>query len=74
MEKPSKRIVGFFRHAAQGLRAQADSLSAGRGGGKSSLAERLKSLWKSSIYVLKVATNSVLFESPLSLFDPDPGR
>src|SRR5205823_13868426 len=43
------------------------------GGGKSSLAERLKSLMEiNPIYVLKAGDElSPVFESPLSLFDPE---
>ncbi len=43
------------------------------GGGKSSLAERLKSLMEvHPIYVLKAGDElSPVFESPLSLFDPE---
>ena len=46
MEDTIERIVGFFRHAAQGLeeRKQILYLLGPVGGGKSSLAERLKSL------------------------------
>ena len=56
MEETIERIVGFFRHAAQGLeeRKQILYLLGPVGGGKSSLAERLKSLVeKCPIYVLK---------------------
>jgi len=44
MEDTIERIVGFFRHAAQGLedRKQVLYLLGPVGGGKSSLAERLK--------------------------------
>src|SRR3712207_9535960 len=46
MEETIERIVGFFRHAAQGLeeRKQILYLLGPVGGGKSSLAERLKPL------------------------------
>ena len=46
MEETIERIVGFFRHAAQGLeeRKQIMYLLGPVGGGKSSLAERLKAL------------------------------
>ncbi|MBF0374548.1 MAG: PrkA family serine protein kinase [Alphaproteobacteria bacterium] len=75
MEETIERIVGFFRHAAQGLeeRKQIIYLLGPVGGGKSSLAERLKSLMeKCPIYVLKAGKDlSPLFESPLALFDPD---
>ena len=56
MEETIERIVGFFRHAAQGLeeRKQVLYLLGPVGGGKSSLAERLKQLMeKEPIYVLK---------------------
>ncbi|MBF0394149.1 MAG: PrkA family serine protein kinase [Alphaproteobacteria bacterium] len=75
MEETIERIVGFFRHAAQGLeeRKQIIYLLGPVGGGKSSLAERLKTLMeKCPIYVLKAGKDlSPLFESPLALFDPD---
>src|SRR5580704_1088883 len=54
MEETIERIVGFFRHAAQGLeeRKQVLYLLGPVGGGKSSLAERLKQLMeKEPIYV-----------------------
>src|SRR6187549_2549464 len=74
LEETIERIVGFFRHAAQGLeeKKQILYLLGPVGGGKSSIAERLKDLMeKCPIYVL--ATNdgvSPIFESPLGLFDP----
>src|SRR5271169_5138806 len=75
MEETIERIVGFFRHAAQGLeeRKQILYLLGPVGGGKSSLAERLKSLMEvHPIYVLKAGDElSTVFESPLSLFDPE---
>ena len=75
MEETIERIVSFFRHAAQGLeeRKQILYLLGPVGGGKSSLAERLKSLMEvHPIYVLKADNDiSPVFESPLSLFDPD---
>ncbi|SHI05516.1 PrkA family serine protein kinase [Bradyrhizobium erythrophlei] len=75
MEETIERIVGFFRHAAQGLeeRKQILYLLGPVGGGKSSLAERLKSLTEvNPIYVLKAGDElSPVFESPLSLFDPE---
>src|SRR6202012_1523438 len=74
MEETIERIVGFFRHAAQGLeeRKQILYLLGPVGGGKSSLAERLKALMEvHPIYVLKAGDEiSPVFESPLSLFDP----
>jgi serine protein kinase len=75
MEETVERIVGFFRHAAQGLeeRKQILYLLGPVGGGKSSLAERLKALMEvHPIYVLKAGDDlSPVFESPLSLFDPE---
>src|SRR5471032_1795281 len=75
MEETIERIVGFFRHAAQGLeeRKQILYLLGPVGGGKSSLAERLKALMETHpIYVLKAGDEiSPVFESPLGLFDPD---
>ncbi len=74
LEETIERIVSFFRHAAQGLeeRKQILYLLGPVGGGKSSLAERLKELMeKCPIYVLKAGEEiSPLYESPLGLFDP----
>src|ERR1700729_1784516 len=76
MEETIERIVAFFRHAAQGLeeRKQILYLLGPVGGGKSSLAERLKALMEvHPIYVLKAGNElSPVFESPLGLFDPLP--
>ncbi len=75
MEETIERIVGYFRHSAQGLeeRKQILYLLGPVGGGKSSLAERLKALMeKYPIYVLKAGKEvSPMFESPLGLFDPE---
>src|ERR1700733_1624040 len=75
MEETIERIVAFFRHSAQGLeeRKQILYLLGPVGGGKSSLAERLKALLEvHPIYVLKAGDDlSPVFESPLGLFDPD---
>ncbi|WP_267423799.1 PrkA family serine protein kinase [Methylobacterium sp. GC_Met_2] len=75
MEETIERIVSFFRHAAQGLeeRKQILYLLGPVGGGKSSLAERLKLLMEvHPVYVLKAGDEvSPVFESPLGLFDPD---
>ncbi len=75
MEETIERIVGFFRHAAQGLeeRKQILYLLGPVGGGKSSLAERLKGLMeKCPVYVLQAGDElSPVFESPLSLFEPE---
>jgi len=74
LEETIERIVGFFRHAAQGLeeRKQILYLLGPVGGGKSSLAERLKELMEvCPVYVLKAGDEvSPIFESPLGLFDP----
>ena len=74
LEETIERIVGFFRHAAQGLeeRKQILYLLGPVGGGKSSLAERLKELMESCpVYVLKAGDEiSPIFESPLGLFEP----
>lgn len=74
LEDTIERIVSYFRHAAQGLeeRKQILYLLGPVGGGKSSLAERLKELMeKCPIYVLKAGDEiSPVFESPLGLFDP----
>jgi len=70
MEECIENIASFFRHAAQGLeeRKQILYLLGPVGGGKSSLAETLKSLMeKQPIYVIK---GSPVFESPLGLFNP----
>ena len=72
MEDTIEQIVSFFKHAAQGLeeKKQILYLLGPVGGGKSSLAERLKQLMeRSSIYVL-VADDEVspVWESPLGLF------
>ena len=75
LEETIERIVGFFRHAAQGLeeRKQILYLLGPVGGGKSSLAERLKELMEQRpVYVLKAGDEvSPIFESPLGLFDPN---
>jgi serine protein kinase len=71
MEDAIAQIVAFFKHAAQGLeeRKQILYLLGPVGGGKSSIAERLKQLMeKQPIYALK---GSPVNESPLGLFSPD---
>jgi serine protein kinase len=74
LEETIERIVGYFRHAAQGLeeRKQILYLLGPVGGGKSSLADRLKDLMEQRpIYVLATQDEvSPVFESPLGLFDP----
>ena len=75
MEETIERIVGYFQHAAQGLeeRKQILYLLGPVGGGKSSLAERLKHLMEQQpVYVLGTADQiSPVLESPLGLFDPE---
>lgn len=73
MEDAIERIVGYFRHAAQGLeeRKQILYLLGPVGGGKSSLAERLKELIEVyPIYALATEDGEIspVFESPLGLF------
>lgn len=71
MEEPIEQIVAFLKHAAQGLeeKKQILYLLGPVGGGKSSLAERLKQLMqKMTFYALK---DSPVNESPLGLFSPD---
>ena len=74
MEETVERIVGYFTYAAQGLEEarQILYLLGPVGGGKSSLAERLKSLMeRHPIYVLMAGDEiSPIFESPLGLFNP----
>ena len=69
MEEAIERIVAFLTHAAQGLEEskQVLYLLGPVGGGKSSLAEKLKELMQSvPFYAIK---GSPVFESPLALFD-----
>ena len=71
MEECIEQIVSFFKHGAQGLeeKKQILYLLGPVGGGKSSLAEKLKSLMEQMpIYCLK---GSPVFESPLGLFNPE---
>ena len=70
MEEAIENIVSYFRHAAQGLeeKKQILYLLGPVGGGKSSLAERLKSLMEHvPFYAIK---DSPVHESPLGLFKP----
>ena len=65
MEETIEQIVSYFRHAAQGLeeKKQILYLLGPVGGGKSSLAEKLKSLMEHQpIYAIK---DSPINESPL---------
>ena len=71
LEEAIEQIVSFFKHAAQGLeeRKQILYLLGPVGGGKSSIAERLKAVMEARpIYALK---GSPVNESPLGLFSPD---
>ncbi len=71
MEETIENIVSYFRHAAQGLeeKKQILYLLGPVGGGKSSLAEKLKYLLeKVPFYAVK---GSPVHESPLGLFNPD---
>ena len=71
MEEVIEHIVSYFRHAAQGLeeKKQILYLLGPVGGGKSSLAERLKYLMeKVPFYCIK---GSPVHESPLGLFNVD---
>ena len=71
MEDTIEQIVAYFRHAAQGLeeRKQILYLLGPVGGGKSSLAEKLKHLMEqSNFYAIK---GSPINESPLGLFSPE---
>lgn len=69
MEESIEQIVSYLRHAAQGLeeKKQILYLLGPVGGGKSSLAEKLKELMqKIPIYAIK---DSPVNDSPLCLFD-----
>ncbi|MGI4849052.1 MAG: PrkA family serine protein kinase, partial [Janthinobacterium lividum] len=68
-EEVIEQVVSYFRHAAQGLeeRKQILYLLGPVGGGKSSIAEKLKSLMESvPFYCIK---GSPVNESPLGLFN-----
>tara|TARA_R110002167_G_scaffold66848_5_gene189157 strand:- start:9134 stop:11059 length:1926 start_codon:yes stop_codon:yes gene_type:complete len=70
MEEAIEQIVSYFKHAAQGLeeKKQILYLLGPVGGGKSSLAERLKELMQSiPFYAIK---GSPINETPLGLFNP----
>ena len=76
MEEAIERIVGYFTHSAQGLeeKKQILYLLGPVGGGKSSIAERLKELiQKFPIYALADAEGNLspVFESPLNLFNKE---
>lgn len=69
-EEVIEQVVAYFRHAAQGLeeRKQILYLLGPVGGGKSSIAEKLKVLMEEiPFYSIK---GSPVNESPLGLFDP----
>ncbi|MCP5424965.1 MAG: PrkA family serine protein kinase [Gammaproteobacteria bacterium] len=71
MEEAIEQIVSYLKHAAQGLeeKKQILYLLGPVGGGKSSLAERLKALMEQvPFYAIQ---GSPVFESPLGLFSPD---
>ena len=71
MEDAIEQVVSYFRHAAQGLeeKKQILYLLGPVGGGKSSIAERLKQLMEHvPFYAIK---GSPVNESPLGLFDPE---
>lgn len=70
MEDTIESIVSYFKHSAQGLEEtkQILYLLGPVGGGKSSLAEKLKELMETvPTYVID---GSPVFESPLGLFNP----
>ena len=70
MEETIEQIVAYFRHAAQGLeeRKQILYLLGPVGGGKSSLAEKLKQLMETcAFYAIE---GSPVNETPLGLFSP----
>ena len=83
VEEPIQQIVSFLKHAAQSLEEENQILYllGPVGGGKSSLAERLKELMQRvPIYTIKAWNKNLhdgegdweispLFESPLGLFD-----
>ena len=71
MEETIEQIVSYFRHAAQGLeeKKQILYLLGPVGGGKSSLAEKLKHLMeKAPFYAIK---GSPVNDSPLALFSAE---
>lgn len=75
MEETIERIVNFLKFAAQGLeeKKQVLYLLGPVGGGKSSLAEKIKKLVEQNpIYVLQFDKEiSPVFESPLGLFSEE---
>jgi len=75
MEEPIEQIVAYLKHSAQGLEEskQILYLLGPVGGGKSSLAEKLKALMqKVPIYVLSADGNrSPVNDHPFCLFNPE---
>jgi serine protein kinase len=76
MEEVVERIVSYFKFAAQGLEEsrQILYLLGPVGGGKSSIAEKLKELIaKEPVYVLTDENGQIspVFETPLSLLSPE---
>ncbi len=79
MEDAIEQVVAYFRHSAQGLeeKKQILYLLGPVGGGKSSIAERLKLLMQDvPFYALAIKKEGKLVyspvnESPLGLFDPN---
>ncbi len=71
MEEAIEHLVSYLKHASQGLeeKKQILYLLGPVGGGKSSLAEKLKELMQERpFYAIQ---GSPVFESPLSLFSPE---
>jgi len=71
MEEPIDHLVSYLKHAAQGLeeKKQILYLLGPVGGGKSSLAEKLKELMQQApFYAIQ---DSPVFESPLGLFSAE---
>lgn len=80
LESVIEKVVDYFKHAAQGLEEKRQILYflGPVGGGKSSIAERLKTLMeKEPFYALCVKTEegkaeiSPIFDNPLGLFKPE---
>lgn len=70
MEEAIEQLVSFLRHSAQGMeeRKQILYLLGPVGGGKSSLAEKLKALME--LVPFYAIHGSPIYESPLGLFSP----
>ena len=71
MEEPIEHLVSYLKHASQGLeeKKQILYLLGPVGGGKSSLAEKLKELMEERPFY--AIHGSPVFESPLGLFSPE---